>query len=166
MKTLDKRILETEIRRVLRKKKRTLAVAESCTGGLVSHRITNVPGSSVYFKGGVIAYSNEIKTSLLEVPSGTIKKYGAVSREVVRAMTEGARRIFKADIAAGVTGIAGPGGGSPKKPAGLAFICVASNKGAKTRKVFVKGVREAVKFGFSQAVLELIREFVVGSSRG
>jgi len=135
-----------------------LATAESCTGGLVSHLITNVPGSSRYFKGGVIAYSNEIKMSLLEVPPGTIKKYGAVSREVVRAMTEGARRIFKADIAAGVTGIAGPGGGSPKKPAGLAYICVASKKGTKTRKVFVKGVREAVKFGFSQAVLELIKE--------
>ncbi|MFH1552272.1 MAG: nicotinamide-nucleotide amidohydrolase family protein [Candidatus Omnitrophota bacterium] len=149
---------ELKIANSLKKKKKTLAVAESCTGGLVSHRITDVPGSSKYFKGGVVAYSNMAKVSILAVPSGMIKKCGAVSREVALAMAEGARSAFEADIAAAVTGIAGPSGGTAEKPVGLAYMAVVSGKVSKTRKVNFKGGRSALKIKFSDAVLELIQK--------
>ncbi len=149
---------ELEIARTLRKKKKTFALAESCTGGLVSHRLTNVPGSSGYFAGGVVAYANSVKISVLGVPSEIIKKHGAVSRQTARAMAEGARRVLSADMAAAVTGVAGPGGGSPGKPVGLAYTAFISGKVCKTKKVFFKGSRRLIKERFSQAVLELIRE--------
>ena len=135
---------------------KTLAVAESCTGGLVSHRITNISGSSAYFLGGVIAYSNEVKISIFKVPRKTIEKYGAVSRETALAMARGARRVFKSDIAAAVTGIAGPGGGTGAKPVGLAYISVVSGKKEKTVGVFFKGDRAALKKQFAEIVLETV----------
>ncbi len=149
---------ELAIAKILKKKKRTLAVAESCTGGLVSHRITNVPGSSRYFRGGVIAYSNDVKMSMLGVSPGTIKKYGAVSRQVALAMAEGARRAMNADIAASVTGIAGPTGGTAKKPVGLAYIALVTGQKKRSRKVCFKGDRVSIKEQFAQAVLEMILE--------
>ncbi len=149
---------ELEISKILKKKKRTLVVAESCTGGLVSHRITNIPGSSVYFMGGIIAYSNDVKMSMLGVSPETIKKYGAVSREVVLAMAEGARRALNADIAVSVTGIAGPTGGTAKKSVGLAYIAFVSGKHKRSRKVCFKGNRVSIKEQFAQAVLEMIRK--------
>jgi len=152
--------LESEIAAILKKKKKTIALAESCTGGLISHRITNIPGSSKYFKGEIVAYSNEIKRSILDVPSDIIKKNGAVSRAAVRAMAKGARSVFGTDIAAAVTGIAGPGGGSRAKPVGLAYIAVCSKKSCKTRKILVKGSREEIKSAFAEAVLREIREFL------
>lgn len=151
-------MLEEEIAQVLTKKKKTLAIAESCTGGLLSHRITNIPGSSKYFIGGIVAYSNSLKTSILGVPAGTMKKYGAVSREVALAMAKGARRAFKSDIAAAVTGIAGPGGGSKAKPVGLAYIAFSGGKKTVTRRVKFKGSRLSLKKKFSEAVLKLIIE--------
>jgi len=150
--------LELKIAGVLKKKKKTLAVAESCTGGLVSHSITNIPGSSVYFLGGVVAYSNRIKVSVLAVPPVTIKRHGAVSCQTVRAMAEGVKRLFKADIAAAVTGIAGPGGGTAVKPAGLVYMAFVSGRVKKTRKVIFRGDRISVKKQFSRAVLKLILE--------
>ncbi|MFQ5464655.1 MAG: CinA family protein [Thermodesulfobacteriota bacterium] len=100
----------------------TLAVAESCTGGLLSGAITSVPGSSHCFLGGVVAYSNDVKTSLLGVREGTLKRFGAVSAETARGMARGVRRAVGADIGISITGIAGPGGGAPGKPVGTVFI--------------------------------------------
>ena len=157
--------MEAEIAGIFRKKKKTLGIAESCTGGLVSHRITNVQGSSRYFKGGFIAYSDEVKMSVLSVPREMIRKHGAVSRQVARAMAEGVRRVLRTDCAASVTGIAGPGGGTPEKPVGLAYISVASGSRTRTRKVLCKGDRAAVKYAFSQAVLGFIREVARGNEQ-
>ena len=126
--------LEKKLGKILKKKKKTLFVAESCTGGLVSHHITNIPDSSDYFIGGVVAYSNKVKVALLGVPSMVVRKNGAVSREVAQAMAKGARKLFNTDFAAAITGIAGPSGGSRKKPVGLAFIAFASKKKTKTKK--------------------------------
>jgi len=148
--------VETEIAGILKKKKKTLALAESCTGGLASHRITNIPGSAAYFNGTVIAYSNDVKTSVLGVSKKTIKTYGAVSRETARTMAEGARRALNADIAAAVTGITGPGGGSIKKPVGLAYMAFTSGKIRKSRKVVFSGTRRAIKEQFAQALLEFV----------
>src|SRR5664280_2085315 len=114
--------IETRIGKILRQSKLKLAVAESCTGGLIGHRITNVPGSSEYFTGGVIAYAYEAKVSLLGVSWDTLQTYGAVSRETVLEMAAGARLSLEADIALSVSGIAGPGGGLPNKPVGTVWI--------------------------------------------
>jgi PncC family amidohydrolase len=145
-----------EIAGILKKKKKTLAFAESCTGGLASHRITNIPGSSVYFSGAVVAYSNDIKMSILGVPQKTIKTCGAVSRETARAMAEGARRTLNADITAAVTGIAGPGGGSAKKPVGLAYMAFTSEEIRKSQKVVFSGTRRELQEQFAQALLEFV----------
>lgn len=107
------------------KKNITIATAESCTGGLIGAAITSMPGSSTPFKGGIIAYNNEIKNKLLNVPAGMIQKYGAVSREVARAMALGAVDVLNVDMAVSVTGIAGPGGGSAEKPVGTVWIGLA-----------------------------------------
>ena len=136
-----------------KRKRKTVAIAESCTGGLVSDRITDVPGSSEYFLGGVITYSNKAKETILGVPAGLIKKHGAVSREVARVMAEGARGVFESDIAASITGIAGPGGATKAKPVGLAYIAFASRKGTNTKKVVYKGSRREVKEKFANAVI-------------
>ncbi len=103
-----------------------LAVAESCTGGLLGHLITRVPGSSAYFLGGVIAYANAIKQGLLEVPGEVLESYGAVSAPCAMAMAQGVRRLLGADVALSVTGIAGPSGGTPEKPVGLVYIGLAT----------------------------------------
>ena len=117
MKTPAARLGEMLTRRNL-----TLVTAESCTGGLIGHALTDVAGSSVYFLGGIIAYSNEAKMNLLHVPEQTLIDYGAVSEQVVLAMASGAREVFRADLAVSVTGIAGPGGGTDEKPVGLTYI--------------------------------------------
>lgn len=151
---------EEVIAGAIKLKKKTLALAESCTGGLVSSRITDVSGSSAYFRGGVVAYSNDIKINVLNVPADLIKEHGAVSRQVAMAMAEGARHVLDADMAAAVTGIAGPGGGTREKPVGLAYVAFVSGKVKKARKVVFKGDRVEVKRQFSEAVLEMIRENV------
>ncbi len=150
--------VEVRIAGLFRKKRKTLAVAESCTGGLVSSRVTDVPGSSDYFVGGVVAYSNDVKTSVLSVPPEVLEKYGAVSRQAARSMAEGVRGVLNADIAVAVTGIAGPGGGTAEKPVGLAYIAFASDKAARTRKLIFKGDRASLKEQFSKAALELVLE--------
>jgi PncC family amidohydrolase len=150
--------VEIKISKSLKRKKKTLAVAESCTGGLVASRITDVSGSSDYFSGGVVAYSNDVKTSLLKVPVSFIKRYGAVSRQVAQAMAEGVKAKLEADVAAAITGIAGPTGGSSAKPVGTAYIAVVSGRTKKTKKVKYKGDRRTVKNKFAEAVLGLIAE--------
>ena len=125
---------------------RTLAVAESCTGGLLGGAITSIPGSSLYFSGGVLAYGNSAKISLLGVPPGLIAARGAVSREVAIAMAEGVLSLFRADLAIAVTGIAGPGGGSRGKPAGTVWVAVVAPGGVRYAHRFrFSGGREAVR---------------------
>lgn len=140
----------------LKNKKKTLAVAESCTGGLISHKITNVPGSSEYFLGGIIAYSNGVKIKVLGVPRETIKKYGAVSCQTALSMAEGIRRLLKSDIAASVTGIAGPQGGSKKKPKGIVYIALVDVKREKVYKKLFKGSRQSIKNQAANAVLQAL----------
>lgn len=125
---------------------RTLAVAESCTGGLLGGAITSIPGSSLYFSGGVVAYANSAKISLLGVPPDLIAARGAVSREVTLAMAEGALSLFRADLAIAVTGVAGPGGGSRGKPAGTVWVAIVAPGGVRYAHRFrFPGGREAVR---------------------
>ncbi len=141
-------------------KGQTLAVAESCTGGLLSERITGIPGSSNFFLGGVVCYSNELKTRLAGVPSQLIQEHGAVSKQVAQALAEGVRRRSAATIGIGITGIAGPGGGTPEKPVGLVFIALADAQGTQIRQFRFPGDRERVRYWASQMALEMIRRRV------
>jgi PncC family amidohydrolase len=140
-----------------------LAVAESCTGGLIGHRITNVPGSSEYFTGGIIAYANAAKAKLLGVPWDTLNTFGAVSRETVLAMAAGARTSLEADIAISVSGIAGPGGGLPNKPVGTVWISLAAQDGNWARLFCFPGDREKNKAAASEAALGMLLEYLQGN---
>ena len=111
-----------------------IATVESCTGGLVAHLITEVPGSSTYFAGGLVTYANEVKTDLADVPANVIEAHGAVSAQVARAMAEGARRRLGVDLAVAVTGVAGPDGGTEAKPVGLTYVAVADAAGDDVRR--------------------------------
>lgn len=143
---------------MLHKKALSLGVAESCTGGLISHRITNVAGSSDYFEGAVISYSNELKKGLLDVKDETLRKFGAVSQECAKEMTVGVRELAKTDIGLAVTGIAGPGGGIPEKPVGLVYIALASSRGVTCKEYRVQGNREENKNAFANAALGMLLE--------
>jgi nicotinamide-nucleotide amidase len=134
----------------------TLATAESCTGGLVSHVLTEVPGSSGYFLGGVVSYSDGAKAALLGVPETTLARYGAVSAQAARAMAIGARTRVGADIAVAVTGIAGPAGGTPDKPVGLTFIALAAAQGGRLERHVWSGGRAANKRSSAEAALRLV----------
>jgi nicotinamide-nucleotide amidase len=153
--------LEEVVGMLLSQKKLTVAVAESCTGGLVSNRITNVPGSSNYFERGVVSYSNESKTEILEVPKDLIESVGAVSAEVVEAMAEGIRRLARSDIGVAISGIAGPGGGTEAKPVGTVFIGISHAKGVSSRRFQFKGTREEIKLISSETALDQIRKFIL-----
>jgi PncC family amidohydrolase len=142
----------------------TVALAESCTGGLVADAITDVAGSSGYFAGGVVSYSNEAKETLLDVPRAMLEAHGAVSAQVARAMAEGARSRFGVDVAAAVTGIAGPDGGSDAKPVGLTYVAVADADGVDVRRHVWPGDRAANKVSSAAAVLELLLERVGASA--
>ena len=144
----------------------TIAVAESCTGGLVSERLTNVPGSSIFFRGGVVSYSNEMKTAWVGVPSSLIERYGAVSAEVAIAMADGARRSTGASIGLSITGIAGPGGGSPEKPVGTVHIALAGDQGTRERLFRFGGERDRVRRLAAQSALEMLRRHLVRSRQG
>lgn len=148
--------LEQNIGRRLVKARQTLSVAESCTGGLMGHTLTNVPGSSAFFRLGIIAYDNAAKTKLLKVPASLIKRYGAVSAEVAGQMARNVRRILKTDIGISITGIAGPTGAGAGKPVGLTYVGI--SQGAKT-EVFefrFKGNRSANKRQAVQAALRIL----------
>jgi len=150
--------LESVLIGLLTRRKETLAVAESCTGGFLAHRLTNVPGSSAVFLGGVVAYSNQVKQDLLGVRAETLRQHGAVSEGVAREMAEGARRVLGADYALAVTGIAGPGGGTPDKPAGTAFIALSEEKDTTVLLQYSPVDRETFKFAISQRALDSLRE--------
>jgi PncC family amidohydrolase len=150
--------IESQIGQRLAGSGRTLATAESCSGGLVAHLLTNVAGSSVYFLGGVVAYSNAAKVALLGVEAGTLDAHGAVSELVARQMAEGARRRFGADYAMACTGIAGPSGGSPDKPVGLVYTAVAGPEGTEVLRNQFEGSREEIKHETAKAVLRMLLE--------
>lgn len=137
----------------------TVAVAESCTGGLVADAITDIPGSSGYFLGGVVSYADTAKVALLGVPTEVLAAHGAVSAQVGRAMAEGARERFSADLAAAVTGVAGPDGGSDAKPVGLTYVAVAAAQGVDVRRFVWNGDRSANKEASAAAVLEILVEW-------
>ncbi|MCH7609175.1 MAG: CinA family protein [Chloroflexi bacterium] len=134
----------------------TLALGESCTGGLIAHRITEIPGSSEYFLGGVVAYSNLIKESLLNVQIETLEAVGAVSEETAREMARGAREVMRAAVGVSVTGIAGPGGATEGKPVGLTFISVSTPDGEWVERHVFEGDRHANKQASAEAALKLL----------
>lgn len=144
----------------LTKKKKTLSVAESCTGGLVANLITDVPGSSKFFKGAVVSYSNEAKNSILHVPLSVIEEHGAVSGPCVRCMAHGVFKKLKTDFSIAVSGIAGPGGGTKEKPVGLTFIALASKNKTQTFKFIFKGSRLSIKRQAAQNALKLFLKFL------
>jgi PncC family amidohydrolase len=152
--------LEQEVGKLLRQKGLTLGLVESATGGLLSHLITNVPGSSDYYKGSLTAYSNQLKTNLVGVAEDTISKYGAVSPQVAKEMAEGGKRIFDADICLVDTGIAGPGGATPGKPVGLFYIGLSHKGGTYSRKHCFKGRREQNKHLAAEAALLWLKEYL------
>lgn len=139
----------------------TLAVAESCTGGLISERVTDVPGSSKYFIEGVIAYSNDAKTRTLGVEPVLLLEHGAVSAPVAEAMAEGIRKRARTDFGLAITGIAGPGGGSEEKPVGLVYIALADDTRTEHRKLIIPGDRQLVRWRASQAALDLLRRRLI-----
>jgi len=148
--------LEHRISRLLEKRRLTLALAESCTGGLVSHRLTNVPGISRFLKCAIVAYSNDAKRRLLGVPVSLIRRHGAVSAEVAAAMASGALEAGRAQVALGITGIAGPAGGTKRKPVGLVYVGIATSRAAFAREFRFGGGRTAVKSKSATAALRLL----------
>ena len=139
----------------------TLAVAESCTGGLIAERLTNVPGSSKYFVEGLVTYSNESKQRLLGVDKKLIREFGAVSQQVARDMARGVRHRAKTDFGLAVTGIAGPGGGTQEKPVGLIFIALADDAHTEHKRFVLPGDRELIRWRASQAALDMLRRRLI-----
>ncbi len=158
--------LEQEVSRLLLSLKITIAVAESCTGGLICHRLTNIPGSSDYLERGVVAYSNASKIALLGVSSQTITKHGAVSEACVRAMATGIRRLAGTDVGLSVSGIAGPTGGTPEKPVGTVYIGLACNEDIRCWKYLFEGSRGEIKRKASDEALVRIREYCESIKHG
>jgi nicotinamide-nucleotide amidase len=153
--------LEEVVGELLRLNKKTLAVAESCTGGLIGDRLTDVPGSSDYFLQGVVAYSNHAKINALGVSPALIEKHGAVSPQVAEAMSRTIREKAQSSLGIGVTGIAGPSGGTPEKPVGLVYIALTSDKGSKSIKNLFLGNRDKIKYQSSQKALDMVRRHLV-----
>ncbi|MFZ5819050.1 MAG: CinA family protein [Chloroflexota bacterium] len=153
---------ETLLGDLLRQRGWTLATAESCTGGLIADRITDVPGSSDYFRGGIVAYAYEAKVGLLKVSWDTLRAHGAVSRETVIEMARGARMALGADVAVSVSGIAGPGGGLPGKPVGAAWIGLSTTAGDWARSFVWDGDRRQNKIHSAEAAFQFLLDFLQG----
>lgn len=158
--------LEEVVARVLTENRATIAVAESCTGGLLAERLTNVPGSSAYFLGGVVCYSNELKASFVGVPPELIEAKGAVSSEVALALADGIRKRTGATLGVGVTGIAGPAGGTPEKPVGLVHIGIADEQGPRERSSRFVGDRDRIRQLATQSALDSVRRYFLFPSQG
>ena len=158
-------LLEIQIGELLRAHRLKLATAESCTGGLIASRITDVPGSSDYFVGGVAAYAYEAKVGLLRVSWNILQTFGAVSRETVLEMARGAREVLQADIAISVSGIAGPGGGLPNKPIGTTWIGLSAQDGEWARIFRFEGNRLQNKSSSADAALQLLIDYLNGSRK-
>ena len=153
--------LEQEVGNLLRQKGLTLGVVESATGGLISHLITNIHGSSDYYKGSVTAYSNEVKTKVIGVNEDTINQYGAVSYQVVEEMARCGRKVLAADICLADTGIAGPSGATPDKPVGLFYLGLAHQSGASSRRHEFHGDREQNKQSAAESALSWLKEYLI-----
>ncbi|MDP6529407.1 MAG: CinA family protein [Gemmatimonadota bacterium] len=153
--TPSEEALERVLVRELERAEETLATAESCTGGGIGARITEVPGASAVYAGGVVAYSNRIKVARLGVADETLEQYGAVSSQVAREMAEGCRRAFEVDLSLAVTGIAGPGGGLPGKPVGTVWIAISDAAGTTAREFRFSGDRGAVRERSVNKALEI-----------
>jgi nicotinamide-nucleotide amidase len=153
---------EVSIGNLLRKRGLKLAAAESCTGGLIGSRITDVAGSSEYFLGSIVAYAYEVKVALLDVSWETLNKFGAVSRETVLGMAHGARKQLHGDIAISVSGIAGPGGGMPEKPVGTTWIALVASEGEWAKVFHFTGNREQNKSSSATAALEMVLNYLQG----
>ncbi|MGD8998109.1 MAG: CinA family protein [Anaerolineae bacterium] len=154
--------LEITVGRLLREQGLTLATAESCTGGLVSHRITNVPGSSDYYRGSITAYADDVKATLLGVRRETLAEHGAVSEQAAREMARGVREALGTDVAVSVTGIAGPGGGTAEKPVGLVYIALTATDGEWAERHVWAGDRRDSKARSADAALDLLRRYLEG----
>ncbi len=142
---------------ILRERQLTIAVAESCTGGLIGHLLTEIPGSSDYFIGGIIAYADSVKQTLLDVPKTTIDTYGAVSEQTVLIMAQLTRQVFSTDIGLAISGIAGPAGGKPEKPVGTVYIAIAQYPEQPiARGNIYEGKRTENKLNFAKAALQLL----------
>lgn len=150
--------LSKEIAQLMMSKGWTIATAESCTGGLVGHLITAESGSSAYYKGGVVSYSNDIKIGVLGVNKEVIKRCGAVSEQVVCQMAEGVMRLMKTECAVATSGVAGPGGGTPEKPVGTVWIAVATHEVTIAKCLHLNGDRLNNIRGSAEGVLELLKE--------
>lgn len=158
----DEDTLESMVNQLLRERKKTIAFAESCTGGLISSRFTDIPDSSVSFLNGVVSYSNEAKINMLGVNRETINKYGAVSMETAMEMASGIKKISNTDIGMSITGIAGPAGGSETKPVGLCFIGIALDSGVESYSYIFSGNRLKIKWQASTKVLDILRRAILG----
>jgi len=158
----DENALEIIVGRLLDRCEVTVAVAESCTGGLIGHRITNVPGSSAYYQGSITAYAYDVKELILHVRHDTICRHGAVSEQTALEMARGVRRAFRADVGLSVTGIAGPGGGMPGKPVGLVYIALAAPVGEWVERRVWDGNRWENKECSAEAALDLLRRYLEG----
>ena len=156
-------LLEAQIGQLLRQRGLKLATAESCTGGLLADRITDIPGSSDYFIGGVVAYAYEAKVALLHVSWDTLRLHGAVSREIVVEMARGVRTVLGANIGISVSGIAGPGGGLPDKPVGTTWIGLSATDGDLARKFVWDGDRLQNKADSAEAALQFLLDYLQGS---
>lgn len=154
--------IEIQVGHLLRERGLKIATAESCTGGLIAHRITNIAGSSDYFLGGIVAYANEAKVVQLGVSRGTLRDYGAVSRETALEMARGARAALGAEVAVSVTGIAGPGGGFPNKPVGTTWIGLVTAEGEWARHFVWGGDRLENKELSAEAALQLVLDYLLG----
>ena len=152
--------LATEVGKRLREKGLTLGTVESASGGIIAQLITGVPGSSDYFKGGIVAYSNELKVGLLGVRRETIDRFGAVSRETALAMASGGRERLGVDICLADTGIAGPAGATPEKPVGLFYLGLAHKGGAESRRHLFTGSREQNRQDAAEAALTWLKEYL------
>lgn len=144
----------------LRAARLTIATAESCTGGLIAARLTDIAGSSDYVVGGIVAYTNEVKTALLGVPAGIICEHGAVSEPVAHHMAVGARQALQCDLALSVTGIAGPGGGTAEKPVGLTFIGLSAESGTWVRRFVWNGNRARNRHASVEAALQFVLDYL------
>ena len=149
--------LEREIGRLLAAAGGTVSTAESCTGGLIAARITSVPGSSQYFVGGVVAYANAVKERQLGVSADSLRRQGAVSAAVARQMAVGARRRLGTDFGIGVTGVAGPGGGTRSKPVGLVYVAVAGPAACRVRKCLFEGGRTGIRKAAAETALKMLK---------
>lgn len=159
-------MIEEEIGNLLRKNKLTLGVVESATGGLISHRITNIPGSSDYYKGSVTTYSSEIKVKVVGVKEETIREYGAVSSQTAEEMAEGGRSLLAVDLCLSDTGIAGPSGATLGKPVGLFYIGLSSERGNRSQRHLFTGNREENKQSAAEAALALLKGYLLEIDKG